>query len=64
MDSLKQMRHGLYPEYSFVLDDPLSNSYVSGIGEGDHQIVVEDYFRTEVQNEELGITDMKTENYE
>lgn len=64
MGGLKAMRDGEMFGYTLILDDPLANSYIAGTGEGDEQIVVEEYERTEEQNEELGLTDMKTENYD
>jgi zinc finger protein len=63
MESLKQMKRGLHPEYTFIMNDSLSNSYVAGIGESDDQLIVEDYKRSEEQNEELGISDMNTDDY-
>ena len=61
---LEDMKDGKKFGYSLIIDDPLSNSYVAGIGEGDLQVVTEEYERTEEQNEELGLADMRTENYE
>lgn len=64
IDELKGMIEGRVFGYTLIIDDPLANSYIAGIGEGDEQITVEEYERTQEQNEELGISDMKTENYE
>lgn len=64
LSQLKAMADGNEFGYTLIIDDPLANSYVAGIGEGDEQIIVEEYERTSEQNEELGISDMKTENYE
>jgi len=52
--------------YSITLSDPLANSFVQkDVDEGDDpQIKIEDYERTEEEKEELGLNDMKTENYE
>lgn len=43
--------------YTIILDDPCGNSYVENADE------VVQYERTFQQNEELGINDMKVENY-
>lgn len=53
--------------YSITLEDPLANSYVQknvDPGQADPQIKEEEYERSEEENEELGLTDMKTEGYE
>lgn len=49
-----------------VLDDPTGNSYLQNIyaPDPDPEMTVEHYERTKQQNDDLGITDMKTENYE
>ncbi|CAF1332595.1 unnamed protein product [Adineta steineri] len=51
---------------TIVLDDPAGNCYLQNIcaPDPDPQLTVEHYKRTDEQNEELGINDMKTENYE
>ncbi|CAF4317267.1 unnamed protein product, partial [Adineta steineri] len=51
---------------TIVLDDPAGNCYLQNIcaPDPDPQLIVEHYKRTDEQNEELGINDMKTENYE
>ncbi|KAL5111788.1 Zinc finger protein ZPR1 [Taenia crassiceps] len=48
-----------------VLNDPAGNSYLQSLNpEGsDDRLEVEEYQRSRKQNEELGLTDMKTENY-
>ncbi|XP_072049167.1 zinc finger protein ZPR1-like [Amphiura filiformis] len=48
-----------------VLDDPAGNSYIQNVyaPDPDPEMVVEEYDRTAEQNDELGITDMRTENY-
>jgi len=43
--------------YTIILDDPCGNSYIQNANS------VEKYTRTFEQNEELGVNDMKTENY-
>jgi zinc finger protein len=53
-------------KFTLILVDPLASSYVQSFTapEPDPQIKVEDYERTEEEKEELGLNDMKTENYE
>lgn len=49
-----------------ILDDPAGNSYVQALaddGELDERLKIERYERTFEQNEEMGLNDMKTENY-
>ncbi|VDK32231.1 unnamed protein product [Taenia asiatica] len=48
-----------------VLNDPAGNSYLQSLNPGgsDERLEVEEYQRSREQNEELGLTDMKTENY-
>ncbi|KJR82800.1 zinc finger protein [Sporothrix schenckii 1099-18] len=54
--------------FSIVLEDPLASSYVQSLAddprEPDAQMTVTEYDRTAEEEEELGITDMKTEGYE
>ncbi|KAL1500998.1 hypothetical protein ABEB36_006405 [Hypothenemus hampei] len=50
-----------------VLDDPCGNSYVQSMSETDEPdeaLKITHYERTFEQNEELGLNDIKTENYE
>ncbi|CAG9764821.1 unnamed protein product [Ceutorhynchus assimilis] len=52
---------------TLVLDDPCGNSYIQSMKDGDEvdeQLKITHYERTFEQNEELGLNDMKTENYE
>jgi zinc finger protein len=53
-------------KFNMVLQDPLASSYVQSFTapEPDSQMKVEDYERTEDEEEELGLRDMKTEGYE
>lgn len=49
-----------------ILDDPSGNSYVQSLsddGSLDDRLTITKYTRTYDQDEELGINDMKTENY-
>jgi len=54
--------------FTIVLEDPLAGSYVQSLsevdGELDAGIKMEDYERTEEEEEELGLRDMKVEGYE
>jgi zinc finger protein len=50
-------------EFTIILDDPLANSFISSLQENDTRLEKKDYQRTWEQDEELGINDMKVENY-
>lgn len=62
---LDQITQGTFKAH-LVLDDPAGNSYVQSLTapDPDPQMKVETYERTWQQNEDLGLNDMKTENYE
>ncbi|XP_066268497.1 zinc finger protein ZPR1-like [Branchiostoma lanceolatum] len=47
------------------LDDPAGNSYLQNVyaPDPDPELVVEDYVRNHEQNEDLGLNQMRTENY-
>eukprot|EP01095_Lingulamoeba_sp_RSL-Kostka_P000811 TRINITY_DN1108_c3_g1_i1.p1 TRINITY_DN1108_c3_g1~~TRINITY_DN1108_c3_g1_i1.p1 ORF type:complete len:534 (-),score=211.99 TRINITY_DN1108_c3_g1_i1:11-1576(-) len=51
--------------FHFVLDDPLSNSYIQNIfaPDPDPELTIENYFRSFEQDEFLGLNDINTENY-
>lgn len=52
---------------TLVLDDPSGNSYVQALtddGSLDDRLKIFKYTRSYDQNEELGINDMKTDDYE
>jgi len=51
--------------FTCILQDPLAGSYVQSFcaPEPDPQIEVEEYERTAEEEEELGLTDLKTEGY-
>lgn len=53
-------------KFVITLEDPMANSYVQDLcaPAPDHQITTEDYTRTDEEEEELGLKDMKTEGYE
>ncbi|VDO09492.1 unnamed protein product [Brugia timori] len=48
-----------------ILDDPTGNSYIQSLNApmDDNRLRKEFYDRTNEQNDELGLNDMKTENY-
>ena len=52
-------------EFTFILDDPLGNSFVQNLyaPDPDPNMSVEEYERTFEMNESLGLNDMVTENY-
>lgn len=53
-------------EFTLVLEDPLAGSYVQSLTapEPDPKIGLEDYTRTDEEEEDLGLKDIKTEGYE
>ncbi|PNS14738.1 hypothetical protein CAC42_1760 [Sphaceloma murrayae] len=52
--------------FTVIIEDPLASSYVQSLTapEKDPQIEVEEYERTEEEEEHLGLRDIKTEGYE
>ena len=52
-------------KFTVVLTDPLASSYVQNLclPDDDPQIMTEDYERTAEEEEDLGLSDMKTEGY-
>ena len=53
-------------KFTIVMEDPLASSYVQSFTapEPDPQITVEDYERTEQEEEDLGLRDLQVEGYE
>ncbi|KAJ5127938.1 zinc finger protein ZPR1 [Penicillium atrosanguineum] len=53
-------------KFTITLEDPMASSYVQDLCSPakDEQIFTEEYTRTDEEEEELGLKDMKTENYE
>ncbi|KAJ5756702.1 zinc finger protein ZPR1 [Penicillium manginii] len=53
-------------QFSITLSDPLANSYVQDLcaPAADPQITTEEYKRTDEEEDDLGLKDMKTEGYE
>ncbi|GFV39138.1 zinc finger protein ZPR1 [Trichonephila clavipes] len=49
---------------TFIMDDPCGNSYLQNIDHPDENLTVEKYERSMEQDDELGLLDMKVENYE
>lgn len=65
MEEFQQVLDGK-KQITLILDDPAGNSYVQSFnddGTPDEQLKVTKYDRTYEQNEDLGLNDMKTENY-
>ncbi len=63
-DTLDKARKGEMP-FTVVLEDPWAGSYVQNlcVPDPDPQISVEDYERTEEENEDLGLNDINVEGY-
>lgn len=53
-------------KFTITLEDPLANSYVQNLHSPnpDPQLHIEEYTRTDEEEDELGLKDMKTEGYE
>ncbi|KAL2260770.1 hypothetical protein VTK26DRAFT_5124 [Humicola hyalothermophila] len=55
-------------EFTVIMSDPLAASYVQSLADDpsqpDEQMTVEEYERTDEEEEELGLKDMKTDGYE
>lgn len=51
--------------FTLILDDPLGNAFIhnENYPAPDPQLTVVEYERTQEQNDELGISDMKVEDY-
>ncbi|GBM02441.1 Zinc finger protein ZPR1 [Araneus ventricosus] len=49
---------------TFIMDDPCGNSYLQSFEPSDENLTVEKYTRSREQDDELGLLDMKVENYE
>ena len=64
VEKLKQLVINNSP-FTLIIDDPLSNSFISSLldPESDTRLTKEEYERSWEQNEDLGINDMKVENY-
>lgn len=64
LGNLKELTNVERP-FTIILEDPLANSYMQNLyaPDPDPNMTIEMYERTWGQNEELGINDMKVENY-
>jgi zinc finger protein len=53
-------------KFTVILEDPLASSYVQSFAapDPDGRMTVEDYQRTDEEEEDLGLKDIKTEGYE
>ncbi|KAJ5894771.1 nucleolar zinc-finger protein [Penicillium taxi] len=53
-------------KFTITLEDPMGNSYVQDLcaPAADPQLHIEEYTRTKEEEDDLGLTDMKTEGYE
>eukprot|EP01098_Paradermamoeba_levis_P006527 TRINITY_DN2705_c0_g1_i1.p1 TRINITY_DN2705_c0_g1~~TRINITY_DN2705_c0_g1_i1.p1 ORF type:complete len:468 (-),score=130.12 TRINITY_DN2705_c0_g1_i1:45-1400(-) len=64
LTSLKKATKGEV-NFTITIDDPVANSYIQNVyaPDPDPNMIVEEYERSFDQNEELGLNDIKTENY-
>lgn len=65
LTNLKDVKSADRP-FTLILDDPLSNSYLQNLyaPDPDPNMTIEMYDRTQEQNDDLGLSDMKVEGYE
>lgn len=66
LTNLKDIKSGDKFPFTMILDDPVANSYVQNLfaPDPDPNMTIESYERTQEQNDELGLSDMKVEGYE
>lgn len=66
LNNLTLVADGKMMPVTLVIDDPLSNSYLQNLyaPDPDPEMTIEDYERPWEVNEDLGLNDMKLENYE
>ena len=66
MEKLQDLKDGKILPFTVIMNDPLSNCFVQNplLPDPDPLVTIEIYERTFEQNEELGINDMITENYQ
>jgi len=69
MSVFKEKLHDLTEgkeEFTLILDDPAGNSFLQNIyaPEEDPNMTIEEYTRSYEQDDDLGLNDMKTENYQ
>lgn len=65
IDGLKKVLRAEIP-FTFIIDDPLANSYIQSYTspDPDPQIKEEFYERSQEQNDDLGLSDMNTKDFE
>ena len=65
LQTLDMMSTGTIP-FTIIVDDPVANSYIQNLyaPDPDPNMIIEEYERDYEQNEELGLNDIKVENYE
>ncbi|RHY21444.1 hypothetical protein DYB32_009811 [Aphanomyces invadans] len=64
LDKLEALKHGT--PFTLIIEDPLANSFIyspCGSAADDPDMTCESYVRTEEENDNLGLLDMKVENY-
>ncbi|CEG68085.1 hypothetical protein RMATCC62417_04409 [Rhizopus microsporus] len=66
LDNLTAVADGQRFPVTLIIDDPLSNSYLQNLyaPDPDPEITIEDYERDWQTNEDLGLNDMKLDNYQ
>ncbi|TGZ63431.1 hypothetical protein CRM22_006921 [Opisthorchis felineus] len=66
IDGLKKIANGEHLGITFEMRDPAGNSYLQNLyaPDPDPELTVEDYERSPTENEDLGLTDMNTTDYE
>ncbi|KAI8879516.1 zf-ZPR1-domain-containing protein [Backusella circina FSU 941] len=66
LTNLKNVADGKMFPVTLIVDDPLSNSYVQNLyaPDADPEMKIEEYERDWETNEDLGLNDMKLDNYE
>jgi zinc finger protein len=63
INALRACADGEAP-FTLVIDDPLANSHIQEFDDAPGDVVIEEYERSDAQNQELGITDMRTRQVE
>ncbi|KAG5451800.1 nucleolar zinc-finger protein [Clonorchis sinensis] len=66
IDGLKKIANGEHLGITFEMRDPAGNSYLQNLyaPDPDPELTVEDYERSPAENEDLGLADMNTTDYE
>jgi len=64
IDNLSKLAEGNSP-FTVILEDPIANSYIQNIyaPEDDPEMKIEEFERTLEENDELGLSDIKTDDY-